>query len=169
MRLTSCAQVLRGSSCVSPCLGTENTLRICWASLPVFTSCFSDSQLVTEYPSGTTNYYKESEKLYVYQTLSIDWVIKWLAWRFILSKWRCLSISELKIHLKVFLNVCYHFVLKKCLLNQWILKAQYRWPLNNMGLNCVGPLMHGFFSVCMYSTIYVFSLTYDFFEIQNMC
>lgn len=40
--------------------------------------------------------------------------------------------------------------------------AKYSWPLNDIGVNCVGPLTHGNF-LDKYSTIDVSSLPYDFF------
>lgn len=31
-----------------------------------------------------------------------------------------------------------------CENNSWIIHVKYSWPLNNPGLNCVGPLIRGF-------------------------
>lgn len=39
---------------------------------------------------------------------------------------------------------------------------KYSWPLNNVSLNCVGPLICGFVSIKTYSIVSVWSLPYDF-------
>ena len=41
------------------------------------------------------------------------------------------------------------------LTNWWtVLKTKYSWPLNNMGLNYMGPLIHGYFSTVRNTVLY---------------